>query len=155
MDIMRATIHDIDGLVKIRLEYLNEDTKGLTKEQTDKLIKVLPCYYKEHLDNDFTAYIAKEKDEIVSSVFLVILEKPANPNFLTGKIGNILNVFTKPEYRRKGLAGKLLDMAIEDATLKDVSYIELMATQDGYPLYKKKRFIEAKSKCTPMQFIIK
>jgi len=79
------------------------------------------------------------------------VERPANPSFPTGKIGNILNVYTRPEYRRRGLAGRLMDMMREDAKQYNLSYLELLATQEGYPLYVKKGFHDYKSKCTEMR----
>ncbi len=154
MEFRKANKADIQELVGIRLAYLSEDFEGMTKEQMDALCEQLPCYYEEHLEKDFIAYIAMEKESIVASVFLVILEKPANPTFLTGKIGNILNVYTKPEYRMRGLAGKLMDMAMKDAKGLNLSYLDLMATKAGYPLYIKKGFSDFESKSKQMRIDI-
>lgn len=151
MEIRKATRKDLKGLVEIRMDYLNEDFSGMTEKQRAELLEQLPGYFDEHLENDFMAYLAIDQDEIVASVFLVIIERPANPNFLTGKTGNILNVFTKPDYRRRGLAGQLMDMAKKEAKQLNVSYLELKATQDGYPLYMKKGFCDFHSKCTEMR----
>lgn len=142
MVLRKATLDDMNELIKIRLGYLKEGFGGLTSEQTDQIKQELPAYYTKHLGSDFIAYIAVDKDVIVSSVFLVVIEKPANPNFLTGKIGNILNVFTNLKYRKQGLASQLLKLAIEEAKSMHLSYLELMATEKGYPLYKKFGFVE-------------
>ena len=47
-----------------------------------------------------------------------------------------MNVYTKPEYRKKGYAKKLMNMMLEDAKAENVSIIELKATEDGYSLYR-------------------
>ena len=151
MNLRKATLDDMDELVKIRLGYLNIDFKDMSKHQEKQIKEELQVYFMEHLGRDFMAYIAEENGEIVSSVFLVMIEKPANPNFMTGKIGNVLNVFTKPEYRRQGLANRLLKTMIEEAKSKRISYLELMATEQGYPLYKKLGFEEAKSHAVAMK----
>ena len=57
-------------------------------------------------------------------------------SFITGKTGTVLNVYTKPEYRKKGYAKKLMNMMLEDAKAENVSIIELKATEDGYSLYR-------------------
>ena len=57
-------------------------------------------------------------------------------SFITGKTGTVLNVYTKPEYRKKGYAKKLMNMMLEDAKAENVSKIELKATEDGYSLYR-------------------
>ena len=47
-----------------------------------------------------------------------------------------MNVYTKPEYRKKGYAKKIMNMMLEDAKAENVSIIELKATEDGYSLYR-------------------
>ena len=55
-----------------------------------------------------------------------------SPSFITGKIGTVLNVYTKPEYRNNGCAKKLMTMMLEDSKAEGMSVIELKATEDGY-----------------------
>lgn len=154
MIIREAALEDIRELVKIRLDYLNEDFKGLTDGQTQKLKEELPGYFTEHIGRDLVVYIAEEAGEIISSVFLLMIEKPANPNFMTGRIGELLNVYTNPEYRRQGIAGKLLSMSIESAKKKKLSFLELKASEEGYPLYKKMGFEEVNSWHRAMKLVI-
>ena len=75
--------------------------KALLKKVFLELKDRLADYYEKHLDDDFTAFIATENCEIVSSVFLLVVEKPCSPVFPTGRTGTVLNVYTKPEYRRR------------------------------------------------------
>lgn len=44
-----------------------------------------------------------------------------------------MNMYTKPEYRRKGIAYKTLDMLIKDIKSKGISAISLEATEMGRP----------------------
>ena len=46
---------------------------------------------------------------------LVINKLPANPHFLSGKTATILNVYTVPEYRRLGIATRVLRHIIDIA----------------------------------------
>lgn len=152
MIIRKADHKDIDGLTKIRLAYLSEDHGGLSDQETAALVGQLPGYFASHLGKDFIAFLAEEGELFVASVFLVISEKPANLNFITGKTGTILNVYTQPEYRRQGLAGQLMKLAMEEAGKHNLSYLELSASKDGYPLYRKLGFAETKSNFTPMKY---
>lgn len=155
MVIRKANSKDIENLVKIRLAYLQDNFKELTEEQLGSLMLQLPEYFVNHIDKNLIVYIAEEKQEFISSVFLLIIEKPANLHFLTGRIGNILNVYTKPEYRRQGLAGKLLKLAMDEAKTMNLSYLELNATKDGYPLYQKVGFVVTKSEhVVAMKYIL-
>lgn len=69
-----------------------------------------------------------------------------SPSFITGKTGTVLNVYTKPEYRKKGYAKKLMNMMLEDAKAENVSNIELKATEDGYSLYRSVGFEDVVAK---------
>lgn len=134
MKFEKATIKDINMLTDLRLAYLQEDLGVITDKQL--IQESLPGYYEKHLNKDLMVYIARDDEDIVACAFLLIVEKPMSPSFITGKTGTVLNVYTKPEYRNKGYAKKLMTMMLEDATAQDVSVIELKSTEDGYSLYK-------------------
>lgn len=51
----------------------------------------------------------------MSCCFLLITEKPANPSFVSGRTGTVLNVYTKPEYRRLGIARSLMRELLAEA----------------------------------------
>ena len=91
-------------------------------------------------------YLARTEKDIVSCAFLLIVDKPMSPSFITGKTGTVLNVYTKPEYRKKGYAKKLMNMMLEDAKAENVSNIELKATEDGYSLYRSVGFEDVVAK---------
>jgi len=151
MNIRKATSIGMKEIVRIRIAYLNEDYGNLSSEQIANLKKQLPEYFIKHIEKDMIAYIAEENNEIISSVFLVIIEKPSNPSFMSGKIGDILNVYTKPEYRKQGIARQLMKLAIDESKKMNLSYLELKATKDGFNLYKKLGFVEEQSPYVPMK----
>jgi len=150
----RADGEDIPLLINMRLAYLSEDYGGLTEEQTCAIRSQLSGYLKKHLNEDLLVFICEDGNAIVSTVFLHIIERPANPGFITGLTGTILNVYTLPQYRKKGIAGSLMRMAIEEAKCRNLSYLDLKATQAGYPLYRKLGFAPDDTKCTSMIYYI-
>ena len=64
-----------------------------------------------------------------------------------------MNVYTKPEYRKKGLAGKLIGMLLNEAENLELDFVELKATDSGYNLYKSIGFDDVKSKYHNMKYI--
>ena len=82
-------------------------------------------------------------------------EKPANVVFQTGRTGFVLNVYTKPDYRKQGIAKKLMKMLLSDAERFKLDFVELKASKDGYNLYKSIGFKEVFSEYTEMKYIIK
>jgi len=155
MQIRQANSDDIIQLIDIRLAYLAEDHGGLSDVEIQEIKNQLPAYYNNHLQKDLFIYICKEEDEIISSVFLISLEKPASPVFLNGKSGMILNVYTRPEYRKRGIAGMLMKEAIEEARERGLSFIELKATKVGESLYKACGFVPDNSKYLSMRYNIR
>lgn len=114
----------------------------------------LPSYYTKHLNKDLMVYVARDGEDIVSCAFLLIVEKPMSPSFITGKTGTVLNVYTKPDYRKKGYAKKLITTMLEDAKAEGLSIIELKATEDGYSLYKSVGFENVVAKYHNMKIVL-
>ena len=79
---------------------------------------------------------------------------PPNSNFPNGRIGDVLNVYVRSEYRRQGIAKALMELLIADAKAFKLDYIELKASADGYPLYKKLGFKDSVSSFRPMKLIL-
>lgn len=149
----KADLKDINELVQMRLEYLTEDYGSLTEIQTEKIRNQLPEYYNNHLNKDLFVYIVKS-ERIISCCFLLVSEKPANPSFINGRTGTVLNVYTKPECRRKGIAGKIMKFLISDAKEMKLDFVELKSTDCGYNLYKSVGFEDVNSKYHNMKIIL-
>ena len=150
----KAAIKDIGVLTDLRIAYLNEDLGVITDENLELMQATLPSYYEKHLNEDLMVYVARDEMDIVSCAFLLIVEKPMSPSFITGKTGIVLNVYTKPDYRKKGYAKKLMTMMLEDAKAEGVSIVELKATEDGYSLYKAVGFEDVVAKYHNMKIVL-
>lgn len=142
----------INNLVDMRLKYLREDFQSTSEENFNLVRNNLSKYFENHLNSDLFAFGAFCGDKIVSTAFLLVIKKPCNPRFTTGRIGEIFSVYTLEEYRRKGAAYNLLKMLMEFAKNHKLDLIELKATNEGYSLYKKLGFSENAANYVPMKF---
>jgi ribosomal protein S18 acetylase RimI-like enzyme len=140
--IRKATISDVDILIKLRFDFLLTLYDNLTKDEDILIREQLATYFINHINYDLLAIFAEIDNNISSTAFLVISEMPANLESINGKRGTLLNVFTYPKYRRMGLATKVIKQIITDAKQIGISAIDLDATQDGKLLYEKLGFIE-------------
>lgn len=149
----KADLKDINELIKMRIEYLTEDYGGLTDIQIEKIRNQLPEYYNNHLNKDLFVYVVKS-EKIISCCFLFVYEKPANPSFINGRIGIVMNVYTRPDFRRKGIAKKIMKSLISDAKEMQLDFIELKSTDKGYNLYKSVGFEDVFSKYHNMKIVL-
>ncbi len=147
----KATIKDIEILIKLRLEYLTEDRGELSNDETKAVVAQLQDYFKRQINGNFIAFLAEDDGKAIATLYMAVAEKPANPAFITGKTATILNVFTYPDYRRNGIATRLLKMTIDEAKAMNISYLELSATDSGKQLYEKLGFKHRQSKYTGMR----
>lgn len=139
----RATLEDIEILTATRISVLRAannlaDCVDMTiVEEQSKL------YYKEALrDKSHIAYLVFDGDNFVGAggiSFFQVMPTYHNP---TGKKAYIMNMYTAPEYRRNGIAYKMLDLLVTEAKSMGISAISLQATDMGKPLYEKFGFIE-------------
>ena len=80
----------IYSLYGFLLIYLQEDLGEITDTDLELIKSSLPSYYEKHLNNDLLVYVARDEDDIVSCAFLLIVEKPMSPSFITGKTGTVV-----------------------------------------------------------------
>jgi GNAT superfamily N-acetyltransferase len=154
MEFDRAVIEEIGQLVNLRMAYLYDNFDEISETQKMSIEKELPEYFLRHLGKDMMAFVARDNGKIIATAMIVIVEKPANPRFITGRIGEVLSVYTYPEYRRQGIGKQLMTMLLSYAKEQKLDIVELKATQLGYPLYKQMGFVEEKGLNVPMKYVI-
>lgn len=148
-----GTKEDIPELVRLRLAYIDDDFGTVSGEVRMHLEAQLYDFFQRKLETGCIAFIAKDGDRTVSSALLIIEEKPANPSFIHGMTGNVLSVYTEPDYRHRGLCTALMENLIAYAKEHGIDKLNLSATEDGCPIYKKLGFKESSGKYVPMSYV--
>lgn len=123
---------------------MNELHNHPDDEQTEVLRRSLRQYfYKAITSNDFVVWVAEYNGRIIGTSGMVVWQRPANYGGLeSGKLGYLLNFYTIPEARRKGICTRLLNELIKEARLIGLKYLHLNATKDGIRIYRKAGFAE-------------
>ena len=145
-----ATKDDIEELIRLRIAYMVDDFGSVSEEERAGMEKQLPDYFARKLGSELIAFVARDADKIVSVAYLHIIEMPANSILLNGIYGDVLSVYTEHEYRGKGLCTKLMENLIEYGKKTGLGRIDLKATGDGYPIYKKVGFEDAENRYKDM-----
>ena len=144
---------DTDELIRLRLEYITEDSGCITDDIKEAVSRQLKDYFARKLGSELIVFTAKDRGRIIAAAFLHIIEMPANARLPGGLYGEVLNVLTKPEYRGKGIGSKLIGNLIEYAENAGLGCIDLKATDAGYRIYEKAGFREVNEKYRSMRYL--
>ena len=85
---------------------------------------------------DQTTLLVMDGDTPVACATLCYKRTIPTPGHPTGKRAHLMNVYTAPVYRRRGLAKRLLTMLHREAAKRGVTEITLDATDPGRRLYE-------------------
>lgn len=137
MNFTKATYSDLEQLVDLRIEVLRAANKLDESVEMDHIRETARHYYAESFQNDsHVAYLVSENGTIIGCggiSFYGVLPTFSNPS---GKKAYIMNMFVRPEFRRRGIAKQLLDLLISEAKVRGISAILLESTDMGRPLYE-------------------
>lgn len=141
----KATLDDLEILTETRITVLRAANKLSDDVEMSEIKKQSYRYYQEALKNGtHVAYLIFDEEVFVGAggiSYFQVMPTYHNP---TGRKAYIMNMYTKPEYRRKGIAFTTLDLLVKDAKNKGITFISLEATEMGRPLYEKYGFIKMK-----------
>ena len=133
-----ATNDDIELLMSSRLEMLKV-VNDLPADYVydDVIVNESRDYF---LNGDHVTVLAIDGGEVIgcaSMSFMWIMPTFSHP---TGKRAHLMNVYTRSEYRRQGIARKMVEMLIDETWKRGATEISLDATKMGRPLYESMGF---------------
>lgn len=142
----KATIKDIDVLTRTRIIVLHAANNLSADTNMSEVQKQSYEYYLKTLKNNtHIAYLVFNENSIVGSggiSFFQVMPTYYNPS---GYKAYIMNMYTHPDYRHRGIAYKMLDILINEAKIKGINAISLEATKMGRPVYEKYGFVQMKN----------
>jgi GNAT superfamily N-acetyltransferase len=143
ISLQKIEMEQIELLTKYRLDYLAEMQGELSPKYRSELEQGLNEYFREVMAGDmFFAFMALNGDKVVSFGAMVIKKIPGDSSEPVYLEGDILNMYTVPEERRKGYSAVILQELIDEAKRRGISKISLHTSIDGEKLYRKFGFNE-------------
>ena len=139
----RATIKDIDLLTITRIEVLRAANRLSDDTDLSEVERQSYNYYQKALcDDSHIAYLVFDGTRFVGAGAVSFFQVMPTYHNLSGNKAYIMNMYTRPEYRRRGIAIKILDMLIKESKNRGITAISLEATDMGRPLYEKYGFVK-------------
>lgn len=143
----KTTKADMKILMKLRLEMLRE-VNGLSGEYEydENFIFESRRYFES---GEQTTVIASDGETLVGCASLSYTWIMPTFSHPTGNRAHLMNVYTRADYRRRGISKKMVEILIDEAKRNGVTEISLDATEMGRPLYESLGF-KASDSCMVM-----
>lgn len=139
----RAKIQDLDLLVDTRIEVLRAANRLDGTVDLSLVKRWTRNYYEEALnDQAHIAYLVFSGEEWIGAggiSFFRVMPTYHNP---TGWKAYLMNMYTAPAYRRRGIASHTMALLTQEAKRRGVEHISLEATDMGRPLYERFGFVK-------------
>jgi GNAT superfamily N-acetyltransferase len=138
VNIRRATIKDVDELVQLRCELWRAVQEP---EPTPDLREATRRFFETRLGrDDFVTLVADVGDEIVAVGTVHLFERLPNAGNPSGREFYLVNLYTRPKYRRQGYAAELIRRFQDIARQRGARRIWLHASDAGRSVYERAGF---------------
>jgi ribosomal protein S18 acetylase RimI-like enzyme len=130
-----ATTDDIDALVTLRARFLAEVSTA--DASSPRLLMALRRYFQNALPaGQFAAAVACNGANVVATAGLTYHHHPPTAENLTGLHPYLLNIYTLPEWRRRGLATALIENLLDHLSTAGYARVSLHTFPNARALYK-------------------
>ena len=144
MEIRKVLPSQIDELVTLRIKVLRSANRLPEDAGLGAVAEESYRYFREGFERDsFAVFFAYEGKIVVGCGGVSFFEIMPTCDFPDGRAAYIMNMYTEPSHRRRGVAYALLDRIVEECRSRGIRKITLEATDMGRPLYEKYGFVQA------------
>jgi GNAT superfamily N-acetyltransferase len=134
--IRTAKLADMPALIRHRRRMFEDMGEG-DVATLDAMCKGAEEYFAKALkDGSYRGWLAEEEGRIIGGGGIVISPWPASPLDAQPRRAMILNIYTEPEYRRRGIARRLMQVILDWLRQEEFSTVALHASNEGRALYE-------------------
>lgn len=148
IDVSKIKIHkveeaDISSMVNYRIDYLTEMQGERDKEFIGQLKTEMYGFFKKSISiGSFIGFVVELDRNILAYGGMVIREIPGDFNRSSYLEADILNMYTIPAARRKGISTIILKQLLSEADSIGITKVALHTSKDGEKLYRSVGFKE-------------
>lgn len=134
--VRQATLDDIPVLVAYR-RAMFESMGAQDEARLTAMCEAMRSYLCEALVSGiYRGWVAEAEGRVIASGGLVIQRMPPGPRNVDGRSGYILNIYTEPAWRKRGVATAIMATILEYLRELHVPVATLHASEAGRPLYE-------------------
>lgn len=138
----RAAPEDIELLMEWRMEVLREVFSIPPEQPQDGLEAENRRYYQEALrTGSHIACFACIGGEVVGCGGVCLYREMPSPDNPNGKCAYLMNIYTRPQFRRRGVGMAVIGWLVEQAKRRNIAKIYLETSEAGKRLYTGLGFI--------------
>jgi GNAT superfamily N-acetyltransferase len=131
-----ATLSDIPEILRQRRR-MYEDMDYADPGSLDEMSRLSSDYLHQAIpQGSFRAWLAVQDQHPVAGGAVLITSWPAHPYDLECRRATILNVYTDPDHRRRGIARRLMETIIAWCKREGLARVNLHASEAGRHLYE-------------------
>lgn len=141
--IRRATVADAAIIAHHRAGMFRD--MGMLADDEADVLRAASCTYllTALADDTYLGWVVEAQQAVVAGGGVVVrplLPRPGTPH--GDEEAYVLNVYTEPEHRRRGLARCLMQEILTWCRARAITRIALHASDDGRPLYETLGFVQ-------------
>jgi GNAT superfamily N-acetyltransferase len=129
-----ATADDVEALGRLRWE-MEAERRGPTHDCDEYLRAYVRDVGPALASRLYRAWLAEADGEAVACVVLIAWIMPPAAEQMHRKRGYVSSVYTRPDFRRRGVARYLMDLLVTQAHKDGIQKLLLRASEMGRPLY--------------------
>ena len=136
-----ASFTDASTLIKHR-RWMFEEIIALRGEEPDRtglvaMEETYREYLRQHLaDGSLWAWVVEHQGEGIASGVVTLLACPPSARNLTGVNAYVHSIYTVPQYRRHGLARRIVAAQIDHCREQGLKIVSLHASEAGRSVYE-------------------
>ena len=133
-----ATADDAETIARLRWEMETERHTADERLVSEAAFvsQASAILYAELARGGYRAWLAEADGQVVACVVLMCWLVMPSVERLNRSRGMVSSVYTKPRYRRQGIARRLMETLLADARQRQMQRLVLWASEMGRPLYE-------------------
>jgi GNAT superfamily N-acetyltransferase len=133
-----AGVPDIEQIIVMRREFTFEGEEG---EERSGYEQEFRAFLADAIEGGrWQIWVAEVGGRIAAHVFVALVDKVPRPTRKRRRIAYLTNVYTRPEFRGKGIGGRLLDRAQAAARREDVELMLVWPSDESVDFYRRLGF---------------